>query len=234
MTRILLVEDDRSLGATLRDRLGKEGYEVLWAENKKDALAAHHKTPFDLYIFDVGLPDGTGFEVAKEVKMGGNRPFLFLTAQSDAESRLEGYELGAEEYIPKPFHLRELLLRVKHVLENHAPAQILVLGEITVNFDGYTFHRAGKLEAVASKDLQLLKLLVDSSPKVLSRDEALNILWGEDKFPTPRTVDNSILRLRSALGEKASEAIESVRGVGYRWNSLTANASNKDQEKKKL
>ncbi|MGZ3721779.1 MAG: response regulator transcription factor, partial [Bdellovibrionales bacterium] len=154
------------------------------------------------------------------------RPFLFLTAQSDAESRLEGYELGAEEYIPKPFHLRELLVRVKHVLENHAPAQVLHLGDITVDFESYTFHRAGKADTVASKDLQLLKLLVDTSPKVLSRDEALNILWGEDKFPTPRTVDNSILRLRAALGTEASQAIESVRGVGYRWNS--------PQEKEKI
>src|SRR5689334_20091462 len=108
MTRILLVEDDKSLGATLRERLSKEGYEVIWTETKKDSLAAHRQNPFDLYIFDVGLPDGTGFELAREVKDGGNRPFLFLTAQSDAESRLEGYELGAEEYIPKPFHLREL------------------------------------------------------------------------------------------------------------------------------
>jgi DNA-binding response OmpR family regulator len=218
MTRILLVEDDRSLGATLRDRLHKEGYEVIWTESKKDSLIAHQKTSFDLYIFDVGLPDGSGFELAREIKAGGSRPFLFLTAQSDAESRLQGYELGAEEFIPKPFHLRELLLRVKHVLENHARAQVLRVGDVTVDFESYTFTRAGRAEAVASKDLQLLKLLVDSSPKVLSRDEALNLLWGEDKFPTPRTVDNSILRLRAALGDEASLAIESVRGVGYRWN----------------
>lgn len=219
MTRILLVEDDKSLGATLRERLSKEGYEVVWAQSKKDSLAEHTKGPFDLYIFDVGLPDGTGFELAREVQASGDRPFLFLTAQSDAESRLLGYELGAEEFIPKPFHLRELLLRVKHVLENHRPAQVLRFGDVSVNFDSYTFTRAGKAEAVATKDLQLLKLLVEQSPKVVSRDEALNLLWGEDKFPTPRTVDNSVLRLRAALGPEASQALESVRGVGYRWTS---------------
>ena len=218
MTRILLVEDDRSLGATLRDRLSKEGYEVVWAQSKQASLAEHAKGAFDLYILDVGLPDGTGFELAREVKSCG-RPFLFLTAQSDAESRLEGYELGAEEYIPKPFHLRELLLRVKHVLENHAPAQVLMLGDVTVNFDSYTLTRGGKAETVATKDLQFLKLLVEQSPKVVSRDEALNLLWGEDKFPTPRTVDNSVLRLRAVLGPEVSQAIESVRGVGYRWDS---------------
>jgi two-component system, OmpR family, phosphate regulon response regulator PhoB len=223
MTRILLVEDDRSLGATLRDRLRKEGYEVTWTETKRDSLAEHHKSAFDLYIFDVGLSDGTGFELAREIQKSGHRPFLFLTAQSDAESRLAGYELGAEEFIPKPFHLRELLLRVKHVLENHAPAQVLEVGDIRVDFESYKFFRLGQAEAVASKDLQMLKLLVDQSPKVVSRDEALNLLWGEDKFPTPRTVDNAILRLRAALGEDLSPAIESVRGVGYRWNPRQEN-----------
>jgi DNA-binding response OmpR family regulator len=93
----------------------------------------------------------------------------------------------------------------------------LQIGDVRVDFDGYTFERAGKKEVLPSKDLQLLKLLVESSPKVLSRDEALDLLWGEDKFPSTRTVDNSVLRLRTALGPSAS-CIESVRGVGYRWN----------------
>lgn len=219
MTRVLVVEDDRSLGATLRDCLLKEGYEVVWTTTKKESLAEHRKRAFDLYIFDVGLPDGTGFELAAACSANEKRPFLFLTAQSDAESRLEGYELGAEEYIPKPFHLRELLLRVRHVLENHGRAAVLQIEDVRVDFDSYSFERAGQKEPVASKDLQLLKLLVDQSPKVVSRDEALNLLWGEDKFPSTRTVDNSILRLRTALGEQVSARIESVRGVGYRWNS---------------
>ena len=214
-TRILLVEDDLSLGATLRDRLVKEGYEVAWASSKAQALAETAKQEFTLYVFDVGLPDGTGFELAQLVPP---RPLIFLTAQGDAESRLRGYELGAEEYIPKPFHLRELLLRVRHVLDNHAPSGLLSIGTVRVNFNSFTFERDGHSEAVAAKDLSLLKLLVEQSPKVISRDEALNLLWGEDKFPSNRTVDNSVLRLRSALGESVSACIESVRGVGYRWN----------------
>ncbi len=218
MTRILLVEDDRSLGATLRERLVKEGYEVVWKTNKTDSLNEHRKNPFDLYILDVGLPDGSGFDLADELRAREPRPFLFLTAQSDAESRLRGYDLGAEEYIPKPFHLRELLLRVRHVLENHARSHVLQLGAVRVDFDSYTFERDGEREALATKDIQLLKKMVDFSPKVLSRDEALNLIWGEDKFPSARTVDNSVMRLREALGEELSACIESVRGVGYRWN----------------
>jgi two-component system, OmpR family, phosphate regulon response regulator PhoB len=215
MTRILLVEDDQSLGATLKERLSKEGYEVVWAGSKAESLKAAEAGAFDLYIFDVGLPDGNGFELARELPP---KPFLFLTAQGDAESRLHGYELGAEEYIPKPFHLRELLLRVKHVIENHARALKLKIGDVSVDFESYTFERGGKPETVASKDLMFLKMLVEMSPKVLSRDSALNELWGEDKFPSNRSVDNAVLRLRTALGEQVAECIESVRGVGYRWN----------------
>lgn len=214
MTKILLVEDDSSLGATLRERLVKENYSVSLATTVKAALAESEKQTFDLYIFDVGLPDGNGFELAKKLPP---KPLIFLTAQSDAESRLKGYEIGAEEYIPKPFHLRELLLRIRHVLDNHMPSHLLEIGSIRVNFDSFTLERDGVSEPVPAKDLALLKMLVEESPNVLSRDEALNTLWGEDKFPSNRTVDNAILRLRTVLRE-ASACIESVRGVGYRWN----------------
>lgn len=215
MTKILLVEDDQSLGATLKERLGKEGYQVSWAGSKKETMEFAARENYDLYIFDVGLPDGSGFELARDLP---ERPFIFLTAQGDAESRLHGYELGAEEFIPKPFHLRELILRVKHVITNHAVATKLEVGGVLVDFASFTFTRDGKTEAVASKDLLFLKLLVQSSPKVVSRDEALNELRGEDKFPSNRTVDNAVLRLRTALGEDVSSCLESVRGVGYRWN----------------
>jgi two-component system, OmpR family, phosphate regulon response regulator PhoB len=217
MTRILLVEDDQSLGATLSDRLRKEGYEVAWTTSKAESIRQASLTGFDLYVLDVGLPDGTGFELARELPPG--KPFIFLTAQADAESRLQGYEVGAEEYIPKPFHLRELLLRIKHVLDNHAPPQRLEVGDVVVDFASYTLSKGGQAESVAAKDLQFLRLLVDKSPAVVSRDEALNTLWGEDKFPSNRTVDNAVLRLRQALGPRVSDCIESIRGVGYRWNA---------------
>jgi len=214
VTKILLVEDDWSLGATLRDRLTKEGYEVVWTRTKQASSEAAAKSSFDLYLFDVGLPDGNGFDLAKTLP---HKPFIFLTAQGDAESRLKGYDIGAEEYIPKPFHLRELLLRIKHVLENHMPTAALELGEIRVNFESFEFFRKGNKEPVASKDLMLLKLLVTSSPRAVTRDEALNCIRGDDKFPSNRTVDNIILRLRSALGDHGAR-IESIRGIGYRWN----------------
>lgn len=214
MTRILLVEDDWSLGATLRDRLTKEGYEVVWTRTKKASSEAVEKGSFDLYLFDVGLPDGSGFELAQSLP---HKPFIFLTAQGDAESRLKGYDVGAEEYIPKPFHLRELLMRIKHVLENHVPTTGIELGDIKINFESFEFLRNGHKEVVAPKDLMLLKLLVSQSPRAVTRDEALNCIRGEDKFPSNRTVDNTILRLRTVLADHGAR-IESIRGVGYRWS----------------
>ncbi len=213
MTKILLIEDDWSLGATLRDRLVKEGYEVVWTRSVKASQEAVDKSSFDLYLFDVGLPDGSGFDLAQTLP---KKPFIFLTAQGDAESRLKGYDLGAEEYIPKPFHLRELLIRIRHVLENHMPVPSLELGDIRVNFESFEFLRAGHKEPVPAKDLMLLKLLVTQSPNAVTRDEALSCIRGDDKFPSNRTVDNAILRLRTILGD-AGVRIESVRGVGYRW-----------------
>lgn len=213
MTKILLVEDDWSLGATLRDRLQKEGYEVVWTRSASAAKEAAGASAFDLYLFDVGLPDGNGFELAPTLPP---KPFIFLTAQGDAESRLKGYDLGAEEFIPKPFHLRELLMRIRHVLDNHMPAPVLQIGDVKVNFDSFEFFRGGNKENVSVRDVMLLKLLVNKSPTPVTRDEALSCIRGDDKFPTNRTVDNAILRLRAALGEQGSH-IESIRGVGYRW-----------------
>src|SRR6266581_125413 len=119
MKRLLLVEDDRSLGATLNERLLREKYQVAWVETKQRALKKLSEGLWDLVILDIGLPDGSGFELARQIKGSTSLPIMFMTALSTAEHRLEGFEIGAEEFIPKPFHLQELLLRVKHVLENH-------------------------------------------------------------------------------------------------------------------
>ncbi len=216
MSRILLVEDDRSLGPTLQERLVKDGHEVVLAVTCEDSLQALASSSFDLIVLDVGLPDGSGFEVADRVRKMGSLPMIFVTAQSGAEERLRGYELGADEYIPKPFHLREFLIRVNHVLKNHAPLKEVQLGELVLNLDSFECHRKGVKQEVATRDIRVLKLLMERRPRVVSRDEVLNQVWGEDQFPTQRTVDNAILRLRGLLGPFA-DCIKSVRGVGYRW-----------------
>ena len=216
--RLLLVEDDTSLGETLKERLEKEAYLVTWAQNFTSAMAQIKDARFDLVILDVSLPDGSGFDLGKEIRKSSAVPFLFMTALSTAENRLTGYEIGAEEFIPKPFHLKELLLRIKHVLHNHAtPAKIEFNGR-TLDLESQSVITAsGEKEFLQARDFQLLKLLIQRAPQVLSRDEILNAVWGEDKFPTHRTVDNAIVRLRQAINDSEGELIRSVRGVGYQW-----------------
>lgn len=218
MSKLLLVEDDSSLGETLRERLFKEGYSVRLARTLVEAEKFFREELPDLVILDVGLPDGSGFDLAERLKKISQVPFIFVTARGEAENRLKGYELGAEEYIPKPFHLREILLRVRHVLDNHAVKKIHNFSNVQIDCDSLTVtHIETGAHFLSAKDMQLLKLLIESAPKVLSRDEILNQVWGEEKFPTPRTVDNAIVRLRQVLGEQASEWLRSVRGIGYQW-----------------
>lgn len=228
MKKLLLVEDDESLGATLQERLQKEGYTVEWARTIRDARARSEREAFGLVILDVGLPDGTGTEFAKELRKRAPTPFIFVTARNSAEDRLEGYEIGAEEYIPKPFHLKELLLRVKHVLEQHVEAsdgeakldkrrRIRCLGR-TIDLDAMAIESSdGKREFLAARDNRLLEFLIAAAPRVVSRDEILNEVWGEEKFPSSRTVDNAMVRLRQAIGDRDGSVIRSVRSVGYQW-----------------
>jgi DNA-binding response OmpR family regulator len=217
--KLLLVEDDPTLGVTLKERLVSEGYTVHWAATAAAARSAfQEQLDWDLVLFDVGLPDGSGFELAAEWK---NRvPFLFVTALSDAEHRLHGFDLGAEEYIPKPFHLRELLLRVRHVLENHANVGArgrapISVGGSTIDFAALSVRTSdGGIHHPAAKDFQLLTLLIERSPRALTRDEILDAIWGKEHLGNARTVDNAIVRLRDLFDDSP---IRSVRGVGYQW-----------------
>jgi len=226
--QVLLVEDDASLGEILRTRLLRD-YEIHWAKSKKEAQQAlTGGRNFDLLILDVGLPDGTGFELAQSLQ-NPRPPILFLTAQSDAESRLQGYELGAEEYIPKPFHLKELLLRIQHVLELHHPvvtnspqSSVLQLEGCEIDFNAMTIrltmpNGSASEQFPAVNDMKVLQYLVQKSPKPVSRDEIMNFVWGADRNPSLRTIDNTMVRLRQMLGESAAQHLRSARGVGYQW-----------------
>jgi len=218
MKRLLLVEDDRSLGATLHERLLRETYDVAWVETKQRALKKLSEGLWDLVILDIGLPDGSGFELARHIKQNMALPIMFMTALSTAEHRLEGFEIGAEEFIPKPFHLRELLLRVQHVLENHPVLHQVSCHGRTIDLDNRAIVQPdGHREHPPVRDFDLLQLLITSSPRVISRNQILDVLWGEDKFLNQRTIDNMVVRLRQTLGDGDGACIRSVRGVGYQW-----------------
>jgi len=221
MSRVLLVEDDRSLGTTLTERLRKEGFDTEWTATLADATGTFDKGGWDVVILDVGLPDGSGFNLARRIKAVSSTPIMFMTASSSAENRLEGFEIGADEFIPKPFHLKELFIRIRHVLERHANRRVVVLGEKTIDLDAMAIiHEDGSREYPQSRDFQVLRLLIESAPRVVTRDEILDRVWGEARFPTPRAVDNAIVRLRHSLGDAGVSAIRSVRRLGYQWSGV--------------
>ncbi len=215
--KILLLEDDKSLGTGLNEVLSKD-YLTRWAQNIAEAKTLIKNEKFDLAILDINLPDGSGFDIAAEIKKTSDCHFIFLTAQSDADSRLKGFELGAQEFIPKPFYLKELLLRVHHVFEKHSPPLEVKLNDRSIRFDEMAIvYSDGHFEYPPLTDMKVLRLLVEKSPSPVSRDEIFDSLWGKDKTPNLRTVDNIIVRIRNFLGPESDVKLRSVRGVGYQW-----------------
>jgi DNA-binding response OmpR family regulator len=219
MINILLVEDDLSLSQTMSERLSRDGYKVYSAVSLAAARTLFANNVFNLVVLDVGLPDGNGFELAAEFKKVRPTPFIFVTAMNSAEHRLRGYELGADEYIPKPFHLKEFLLRVQRVLERSAVKPVKV-GSAEIDLFAMSIKYAdGRVEYPTSRDFKILKHLIESAPKVVSREELVKdcVVDANEGLPTFRTIDNSIVRLRDLLEPVAPEAIRAVRGVGYQW-----------------
>jgi DNA-binding response OmpR family regulator len=218
MTRVLLVEDDASLGRTLTERLEREGVSVKWVRTVADAKTELGAGVWNLAIVDVTLPDGSGFGLARQIRKETTTPMMFMTALNSAESRLEGFEIGAEEYLPKPFHLKEFIIRVRLLLARRRPHDPMRVGRLVLDFDAMSVESpdGGKI-FLQVRDSRVLKLLVESAPRVVNRSEILDRVWGEDHFPTPRAVDNAIVRLRQALGDEDAQLIRSVRGVGYQW-----------------
>jgi DNA-binding response OmpR family regulator len=169
---------------------------------------------------DVGLPDGSGFNVAREVKTLGRTPVVFLTAMNSAEHRLEGFEIGCDDFIPKPFHLKEFLLRVKKVINaslQQSTRPINSAVDIKLNKDLCSVTLPdGKIAEFSQSDFELLSVLIAQSPKVVTRQEAFSSVF-KGQGPATRTVDNSIVRIRTLLGEWAQGNLKTVRGVGYQW-----------------
>lgn len=217
MKNILLVEDDESLGLTLKERLEKRSFQVFLCPTKKAAKEALSKRSFDLAILDVNLPDGNGFDLGAEIKKEVDLPLIFLTALGGPSERLKGYELGAEEYIPKPFHLKELMMRVEHVLEKHAFVKGLEVEGVQIDIENLRLIKGDGIEALSLKEAGVLKTLIEASPKPVPRDTLLLRFWQEEELSTNRSVDNVIVRLRNLLGPIAGRRIRSVRGLGYQW-----------------
>ncbi|MBI5642515.1 MAG: response regulator [Deltaproteobacteria bacterium] len=226
-TRILVVDDEPDILNLLDFNLKKAGFKVLLAKDGPEAIEiAKDKKP-DLIVLDIMLPDMEGTEVLKRLKAVESTrkvPVIMLTAKGEEIDKIVGFELGAEDYITKPFSPRELILRVKAVLKRAADAQgAETIDEKVVNFNelsiDYSRHKVtvkGSDVVLSSTEFKLLTELVDAKGRVLSRDTILDRAWGRDCYVIPRTVDTHVRRLREKL-TSAGKYIETVRGVGYRF-----------------
>lgn len=224
MSTILLVEDEYPMRVALEDAFKHYGFEVVCASDGETGLSlAEEKNP-DLIILDVMLPRMDGFEVCKRLRQCGFlNPILMLTARSQEVDKVIGLELGADDYVTKPFQDRELLARVKALLrrasQNAPELQVYRFGSVVVDFAHFTAEKGSKSVQLTSTEFSLLHLLISQKGKVLTREELLNKVWGYEFFPQSRTVDNHILRVRQKLEDDPNRPrhILTIHGLGYKF-----------------
>jgi DNA-binding response OmpR family regulator len=224
--RILMIEDDVRLGAMVREYLGEAGFRVSVRETALEGLAALEREPFDALILDVMLPDVDGFEVCRRVRAGSSVPILMLTARGAPTDRIVGLELGADDYLPKPFEPRELLARLRAILrrgrgggERAAP---LRFGRLEIDRDARTVRVDGEPRALTSFQFDLLVILAENAGRVLSRDALMDAVKGEALEAFDRSIDVHVSRIRAAIEDdpKRPRRIITVRGAGYVFAKL--------------
>lgn len=221
-SRLLVVEDEANLGSTLTERLTQEGYDVTWARSVRQARLELAAGRFHLALLDVGLPDGSGFHLAGEIQeRHPGTAMIFLTALGDPHQRVQGLELGAEDYVVKPFHFQELVLRLENALKrrrhwDEVPGRVQV-GRASIDFAALEATVDGRTTALGAREAALLRFLIARRGTVVSRDEILDEVWSRDEYPTPRTVDNFIVKLRRLVESDPEHptVLRTVWGAGY-------------------
>ena len=229
-TRVLVVEDDPHLAAGVMENLRAEGYEVNTAGDGEQALAWLREQGCALIVLDVMLPGIDGFGVCRTLReQGNNTPVLFLTARGDPVDRVQGLESGGDDYLAKPFHLQEFLLRVRAILRrwdwyrsasSTAATAVLRFGGNEVDFRAFRARAwNGEAQELTEKEAMILKVLAEHAGEIVSREDLLERVWGYDVFPSTRTVDNFILRLRKRFEKDPARPRHflTVWGVGYRF-----------------
>jgi two-component system, OmpR family, alkaline phosphatase synthesis response regulator PhoP len=224
MTKLLIVEDEPSILRGLADQFRREGYEVATEADGDAGYAAVGRVTPDLIVLDLMLPGMSGYEVCRRLRREGNQtPVLMLTARGEEADRVMGLDLGADDYVTKPFSLLELLARVRALLRRAQSAasspERNTFGDVAVDFKAYSATRKGEPLELTRREFQLLRTLVSHPNEVLSRDALLDVVVGEDVYITNRVIDNHIAALRSKLENDPAEPqhLLTVRGVGYKW-----------------
>jgi len=217
-TRILVVEDDAALARVLRDNLTIEGFQVECAADAREATARSRSFTPDLVVLDVMLPDGHGFDLCGHLRQGGRTSIIMLTAKSQKADKLRGLELGADDYVTKPFDLEELLARIKVVLRRARPSvERLALGTVSIDFRALRASDGGRQLHLSYREFDVLRYLAERQGRVVSRAELLRQIWSYADSPLTRSVDHAIARLRNKIEPDPHRPrfIHTVHGDGY-------------------
>ena len=218
--RILLIEDDARLAGMVRDYLGGAGYRVERAENGTSGLAAHARAAFDAIVLDLMLPDMDGLDVCRKIRERASVPILMLTARGDAMDRIIGLEIGADDYLPKPFEPRELLARLRAVLRRSrsvAGADVLRFGRLEIDKGARQVRLDGEARPLTGHQFELLSALAEHAGRVLSREAIMDLVKAEPLEAFDRSIDVHISRIRAAIEDDAKKPrrVITVRGAGY-------------------
>lgn len=227
MHSIFILEDEKDLGLTLAENLTTENQECSLYQSCKEAYIQLQKSAYDIYILDINLKDGNGLDVAKFIlDRSPTSSIILLSAIADPELRLQGLELGAFDFINKPFTLRELQIKIDRIKKEiqvlRAQAPVLEFGLLKVDFAKFELTDAyGKITTLTHKECSILKLFIDNLNLVISRDHILDHVWGKESYPSLRTIDNYIVNLRRWCDSDKNQSlvIHSIRGIGYKMTS---------------
>lgn len=220
--KILLVEDDLNLGTVLKEFLGVKGFEVIHSLNGDNAIKIFKQNRFDICVLDVMMPKVDGFTLANNIKQISEVPFIFVTAKSMLDDKIEGFKIGADDYITKPFSMEELILRINAVLKRSNKNDKLFnkseykIGVYNFNFDKRILLHNNKEQKLTSKEAELLKLLCQKQNELLERSEALKAIWKTDSYFTSRSMDVYIAKLRNYLKADPNIRIVNVHGSGFK------------------
>ena len=219
---ILVIDDDRNILAIIEMYLRKAGYEVTCVERGDEALQAFRRVQPALVVLDVMLPGMDGWEVLDKLRQESDVPVIMLTAKGETEDRIQGLDLGADDYIVKPFDAKELLARIKAVLRRSSLPEnekCVTFEDLEISLDNYSVTLDGKQIEMPPKEIELLFFLASREGKVFTREQLLEQVWGFDFFGDSRTVDVHVKRIREKLGERDAWQLKTVWGVGYKFEA---------------
>ena len=223
--KVLLAEDDMSLGYVIKDNLQDAGYEVVLCPDGQTAIEKFDKTQYDICLLDVMMPNKDGFTVARKIRQQSDMvPILFLTAKSMEEDKIKGFLTGADDYITKPFSMQELLLRmdvfIRRSRKLHADnVQEYSIGKMKFSYTDLKLHTPAETFTLTQKEADLLKFLCEHANHILKRDEVLLNVWGKDDYFLGRSMDVFMTKLRKYFKADPNIILETIHGVGFRFNA---------------